>query len=356
MRVLRHAPGRDVGRACGHGRTHPRPGDPQDRHDRLLGPQGLDGPRRTTRFRVAARGHDPLLRGDAGRARGARRHDREVHRRRDHGRLRPADPPRGRRAPGRPGRSGHATGTRPAERRPRATLGRPPLEPHRRLHGRGRGRRPDRRPAARHGRPGQHGRPPRAGGADRPGPHRRADLPPGPRLGGRRGRRTARAQGQGRTGAGIPTPGGPSGGRPAPRRRGCGRIADGRPGGRDGAVARGLRHGRGRSYPPHGHDRRRRRRREVAADPGVPRVGGRRRLHRSRALPALRPRHHVLADRGDRARGRRDRRRRPARARPGQAARPHRRRRDRRAARLGHGPERRGVPARRSVLGRPPPR
>ena len=67
------------------------PGDPQDRHDRLLGSEGLDRPRRAARLRVAARAHDPLLRHDAGRARAPRRHDREVHRRRDHGRLRAAD-------------------------------------------------------------------------------------------------------------------------------------------------------------------------------------------------------------------------------------------------------------------------
>ena len=80
----------------------PAAGGPQDGHDRLLRPQGLDHPRRAARPRVAARGDEPLLRGDARRARAPRRHGREVHRRRRHGRLRPAQAARGRRAAGGP--------------------------------------------------------------------------------------------------------------------------------------------------------------------------------------------------------------------------------------------------------------
>src|SRR5262245_15889965 len=90
LRVLRDTAGGGTTRA----------GDAEDGHDRLLRPEGLDEPRRGARLRVAPRGDDALLRGDAGDPRGAGRPRREVHRRRDHGRLRPASDPRGRRAPG----------------------------------------------------------------------------------------------------------------------------------------------------------------------------------------------------------------------------------------------------------------
>ena len=86
-------------------------------------PQGLDEPRGAARLGVAARGHDPLLRGHARGARGARRHGREVHRRRDHGGVRPADAARGRRAAGGPRGGRHAGGARAAERGARARAG-----------------------------------------------------------------------------------------------------------------------------------------------------------------------------------------------------------------------------------------
>ena len=52
--------------------------------------QGSTAPRRADRSRGAARDQEPLLRGDGRGHRPARRQDREVHRRRDHGGLRPA--------------------------------------------------------------------------------------------------------------------------------------------------------------------------------------------------------------------------------------------------------------------------
>ena len=128
LRLLRHgAP--EGGRAAA--------GDPQDRHDRLLRPQGVDGPRRAARLGVPAGADEPLLRGDAGRPRAARRHGREVHRRRDHGRLRPPARPRGRRAPRRAGGRRDAAHARRPERGARARMGREPRHPDRREHRRG---------------------------------------------------------------------------------------------------------------------------------------------------------------------------------------------------------------------------
>ena len=88
---------------------------------------------------------------------------------------------------------------RQTERRARSDLGHPARQPHRRLHGRGGGRRPDGRAATRHRRSREHRRAARAGRAGQRDPDRRAD--PSPRARGRRGRtgRSARAQGQGRS-------------------------------------------------------------------------------------------------------------------------------------------------------------
>ena len=170
-------------------------------------------------------------------------------------------------------------------------------------------------------------------------PHRRAHVSPGARFGRRRGRRATRAQGQGRAGCRRIGSSGSIGGRADTRRGRRGRSRRWSAGAAEMGRLRepSARPSEGRT-PAHRDDRRRRRGGQVAADPRVPRVGGRGGLRRPRALPAVRPRHHVLAARRDRARGRRDRRRRPAGAGPGQAARPHRRRGGRRAAGLGHGP------------------
>ena len=81
---------------------------PTDRHDHLLRPEGLDRARRAPRPRGAARGQGALLHGHGGRDHAPRRQDREVHRRRDHGRVRPAAAARGRRAARRARRRRHA--------------------------------------------------------------------------------------------------------------------------------------------------------------------------------------------------------------------------------------------------------
>ena len=62
----------------------------QGRHGPLLRRRRLDRSRRAPRPGGAARGHDVVLRGREGCDRAARRHAREVHRRRGHGRVRRA--------------------------------------------------------------------------------------------------------------------------------------------------------------------------------------------------------------------------------------------------------------------------
>ena len=130
---------------CGTPLAAPRaaPRDSQDRHRPLHRPEGLDEPGRAARPRVAARAHRRATSRHAGDARAPRRHRREVHRRRDHGRVRPAavhedDALRAVRAAAGCGRRS-ATSTRSS--RP---LGRPPAHAHRREHRRGRGGRPRR--------------------------------------------------------------------------------------------------------------------------------------------------------------------------------------------------------------------
>ena len=85
VRVLRNTPGR--GRRRSRGAPH---GD-----DRVQRPPGVDEARRGPRPRVRPRGDEPLLRRHDRRTAPARRDDREVHRRCDHGGVRAAADPRG---------------------------------------------------------------------------------------------------------------------------------------------------------------------------------------------------------------------------------------------------------------------
>ncbi len=172
------------------------PGVPQGRDHRVFRPEGLDCDGREARLRVAARGDDALLRLDARRARAPRRRHREVHRGRDHGRLRAAQAPRGRRAARSARRRGHEARAGCAERRARAAVGRPAHGPHRGEHRRSRCRRPIDRPAARHRRYRQRRRSPRAGSGRARDIARRPDVSPRARLRRRGARRAARAQGQ----------------------------------------------------------------------------------------------------------------------------------------------------------------
>ena len=183
------------------GRRAAAAGDAQGRDDRLLRPEGLDEPRRGARLRGPARGDDALLRRDAGRARAARRRDREVHRRRGDGGLRPPSPPRGRRPARRAGRRGHAGRARSAQRRAPAPLRRAAGEPHRREHRRGRRRRPFDGTAARDRRRRQRRRTAGAGRRRARGPARRAHVPARPRRRRRRGGRAAGAEREVRAGA-----------------------------------------------------------------------------------------------------------------------------------------------------------
>jgi competence protein ComEC len=81
--VLRHPSGRGRRRA----------GGAPDGHDRVQRPAGLDEARGGPRPRVRPRGDEPLLRCHDRRTAPARRDDREVHRRCDHGGLRAAADP-----------------------------------------------------------------------------------------------------------------------------------------------------------------------------------------------------------------------------------------------------------------------
>ena len=118
--------------------------DAEGGHGRLHGRRRLDRARRAARSRVAAACDVALLRRDAGDARATRRHGREVHRRRDRGRVRRACRPRGRRAPRRAGGVRDARGSRARQRRARARVRGSHRDAHRRQHGRGdrRGRAP----------------------------------------------------------------------------------------------------------------------------------------------------------------------------------------------------------------------
>ena len=115
LRLLRHAAGAGRGGAAAAGTA-------QDRHAALHRPEGLDRPRRDARQRGDARGQGALLRGDVRRDRAARRQDREVHRRRDHGGVRAAAFARGRRVAGGAGRCRHAEDPGKAEQGPAGAL------------------------------------------------------------------------------------------------------------------------------------------------------------------------------------------------------------------------------------------
>ena len=90
--------------------------DAEGRHGRLHGRRRLDRARRAARSEVVAARDVAVLRRDAGDARTVRRHGREVHRRRDRGRVRRARRPRGRRAPRRPGGVRDGRGSRAGQR------------------------------------------------------------------------------------------------------------------------------------------------------------------------------------------------------------------------------------------------
>ena len=114
--------------------------------------------------RGAARAHAPLLRGSSRHPRAARRHRREVRRRRGHGRVRHPGLARGRRATRRSRRSGDAGSDRGARAR----------GAYRCQHGRGRRRR--RVGDARHRRRCQRRRAARAVGCGGRDAHRRRDA------------------------------------------------------------------------------------------------------------------------------------------------------------------------------------
>ena len=101
----------------------PRDAHAQDGHDPLQRSGRLHRPRRAPRPGVAARGHGPLLHRDAGRHRPPRRARGEVHRRRDHGRLRRSSPARGRRASRRAVCPGDARGAHGPQPRAGVRLG-----------------------------------------------------------------------------------------------------------------------------------------------------------------------------------------------------------------------------------------
>ena len=134
VRDVRHRAGVDGG----------GPRQPQDRHDRVRGPEAGRARRRGTEPRGSAGRDDPLLRGDAGPARGARRDRGAFHRRCGHGGLRSAGPTRGRRSPGRACGGGDAGRPARPQRPAPADLGDGDRQPCRGQHGRSdrRGRAP----------------------------------------------------------------------------------------------------------------------------------------------------------------------------------------------------------------------
>ena len=95
----------------------------QDGDHRLLRPEGLHRARRAPRCRGDARGQGALLPGHGRRDRPPRRQDREVHRRRDHGGVRPAARARGRRVARGARGGGHARCAGARERDLRARYG-----------------------------------------------------------------------------------------------------------------------------------------------------------------------------------------------------------------------------------------
>ena len=322
-------------------------GGAEDGHRRLLRPEGVDDPRRAARLGIAARGDDALLRGDARRARGARRPGREVHRRRRHGRLRDAEDPRGRRTPRRARGGRDEAAARRPERRARDPLGRHAREPHRREYGGGRGRRPDRRPAAGGRGHGQRRGPTRAGGDGERGARRRADIPARPQQRPGRGCGAARAERQGRARPRLSAALGRGG-----RYRAAAAAAAGRTRGRAGHPRRRVRRRGPCRHLPDGHDRRAGGRRQVTPDRGVLRP------HRPdcddppRPLPPVRARHHVLAAGRDRPPGGRNRGRGRARRRAREDREPGRRCRGDRAGRSCGRSGRRRLPGPGALLGR----
>ena len=98
-------------RSIGNGRRRAQAGD-----GLFADVKGLDGPRRAARPRGVAQDHAALLLDPRRRRRALRGHRRQVHRRRDHGRLRGADRPRGPRAGGPATRRCRCSTTSPSTR------------------------------------------------------------------------------------------------------------------------------------------------------------------------------------------------------------------------------------------------
>ncbi len=169
VRVLRH----------GARARPPAPRGAQDRHRRLLRPQGLDQPRRAAGLRGAARGHGPVLRRrwrPSSSATAARSRSTSATRSWPSSACRALHEDDALRAVRAAAEMQSALATLNEELDKR--LGRPPRQPHGRQHRRGGGGRPD--PAgqrARHRRRGQRRRPPGAGRARERGPDRRDHLP-----------------------------------------------------------------------------------------------------------------------------------------------------------------------------------
>ena len=299
--------------------------------------------------RGAARGQAALLPGDGGRDHPPRRQDREVHRRRDHGRVRSAAAARGRRAARAARRARHARGAEERQRRAEGALRRRARESHRHQHRRGgRGRRPGGRPAARDRRRRQRRGAPRAGRAARRDLSGRRHLSPRARRDRGRGRRAVDAERQERAGRRVPADRRERARRLRPARR----QPDRRPRGRARRGRGVTRRADGIAHRARGHDPGPRRHRQVAP---VARGDGtccrRRCAHRPGPLPALRGRHHVLAAARHRQRRRRDTSRRQPRGSPRQARRADRRRGRDRPARLGDRPEHGRVRPARDQLG-----
>ena len=262
------------------------------------------------------RGHGPRAGQVAGRPRAAsarprgralRRHRRQVHRRQRHGAVRRPGGPRGRRRARRPRRARHA-GRDGGDQR-RAARGRGLPAASGREHGRGaRGR----------GRRGLHGdwrHGERGLAASERGPAGkrdggRADDALHRRRGELRDARAARAEGQGRAGAGLAGGRADRGALRAARRAGAGVPARGPPAGAHHAR-QPLRARHTRRYLPPRDGRRRGRRWEVTPAARVRGAPVNITIQADRAhrpLPSVRERHRLLGARRGAARGVRDRR------------------------------------------------
>ena len=168
------------------------------RHGPLRRPRRVHGARRRPRRRGRPRAADPLLRHVARDHRALRRHRREVHRRRGHGRLGRAGRPRGRR------RAGRSRRPRARRGRPRPRAGRP--GPRRRPDRRGRGHARRERPGDGRRRPRQHRLAAPVRGRARHGPRRRGDPASRVRRDRLRARRRPGPQGQGSAGRRLAGP------------------------------------------------------------------------------------------------------------------------------------------------------